>query len=57
MIIRPATPGDTAGMAQILNRISTLGGTTAHQTPKSADTVLDHTITGPDVLCAVVAQS
>ena len=55
MIIRHATPADAQAMAQVLNRIIALGGTTAHQTPKSVDTVLDDYITGPDVLCAVVA--
>lgn len=31
MIIRPATPADAPAMADLLNRIIAIGGTTAHQ--------------------------
>jgi L-amino acid N-acyltransferase YncA len=55
MIIRVATPADAFAMAQVLNRIIALGGTTAHETAKSVQQVLDDYITGPDVLSCVVA--
>jgi L-amino acid N-acyltransferase YncA len=56
MIIRRAMPDDADAMAEILNRIIDIGGTTAHQTPKSADRVRVGYIDGPDVLSAVVAE-
>ena len=55
MIIRPATPADAPAMADILNRIIAIGGTTAHETPKPAERVLDDYVTGPNVLSCVVA--
>jgi len=55
MIIRPADAADAFAMTQVLNRIIAIGGTTAHETPKSAQQVLDDYITGPDVLSCVVA--
>lgn len=39
MIIRPATPADTAAMTALLNEIITIGGTTAHEHPMSEDVV------------------
>jgi L-amino acid N-acyltransferase YncA len=54
MIIRPAAATDAFAMTQILNQIIAIGGTTAHETPKSAQQVLDDYITGPDVLSCVV---
>ena len=55
MIIRPAGASDAFAMTQVLNRIIAIGGTTAHESPKSAAQVLDDYITGPDVLSCVVA--
>ena len=55
MMIRPATAADAFAMAQILNRIIAIGGTTAHETAKSAQQVRHDYITGPDVLSCVVA--
>jgi L-amino acid N-acyltransferase YncA len=54
MIIRPATATDAVAMTGVLNQIIAIGGTTAHETPKSAGQVLDDYITGPDVLSCVV---
>jgi L-amino acid N-acyltransferase YncA len=54
MIIRPATASDAFAMTQILNQIIAIGGTTAHETPKSAQQVLADYVTGPDVLSSVV---
>ena len=56
MIIRAATPNDAPAMADLLNRIIAIGGTTAHQTAKSADTILTDYITGPDTITCVVAD-
>ena len=56
MIVRPATPGDAAAMAALLNRIIAIGGTTAHQTPKTADAILTGYIDGPDCITAMVAE-
>ena len=54
MIIRPATATDAVAMTGVLNQIIAIGGTTAHETPKSAQQVLDDYISGPDVLSCVV---
>lgn len=56
MIVRPATPDDAAGMAAILNAVIALGGTTAHEVPKTVDEVCEGYVTGPDVLSAVVYE-
>ena len=54
MIIRPATPADAVAMTGVLNQIIAIGGTTAHETPKSTGQVLEDYISGPDVLSCVV---
>jgi L-amino acid N-acyltransferase YncA len=56
MIIRPATPGDAAAMAAILNEIIAIGGTTAHQSPKTPEDMRVDRIDGPDILSGVVAE-
>lgn len=56
MIIRPATPDDAPAMTAILNEIIAIGGTTAHETRKTAATVQAHYIDGPDVITSVVAE-
>jgi L-amino acid N-acyltransferase YncA len=56
MLIRPATPADAPAMASVLNAIIAIGGTTAHEQPKPAATVLQDYITGPDVLACAVAE-
>jgi L-amino acid N-acyltransferase YncA len=56
VIIRDSRPEDAAGMADILNRIIAIGGTTAHETPKTVEAVLYAYITGPEVLSSVVAE-
>lgn len=55
MILRNAKPEDAAAMAEVLNAVIALGGTTAHQAPKSAEQVQREYIDGPDVLSSVVA--
>ena len=54
MIIRPAAATDAVAMTGVLNQIIAIGGTTAHETPKSAQQVLADYVTGPDVLSSVV---
>ncbi|WP_103258609.1 GNAT family N-acetyltransferase [Tabrizicola aquatica] len=55
MLIRLATPDDATAMADILNAVIAVGGTTAHEVPKTAEAVRRDYIDGPDVLSAVVA--
>jgi len=43
-------------MTAILNRIIAIGGTTAHETPKTEDQVRAAYIDGPEVLASVVAE-
>jgi L-amino acid N-acyltransferase YncA len=56
LIIRDAEPGDAAAMADILNQIIAIGGTTAHETPKTTDAVREDYVTGADVVSSVVAE-
>lgn len=56
MLIRKAEARDAATMADILNRIITIGGTTAHEFHKSDDTVRRDYIDGPDCITSVVAE-
>jgi len=54
MMVRPATADDAAAMAGILNAVIALGGTTAHEVPKTDAQVREGHVTGPDVLSSVV---
>jgi L-amino acid N-acyltransferase YncA len=56
VIVRTARPEDAAQMAEILDRIVAIGGTTAHETPRTADPVRDRHVTGPDVRSSFVAE-
>ncbi len=56
MIVRPATPEDAAGMTALLNAVIAIGGTTAHEEPKTEAEVLGDYVIGPDVLSSVVAE-
>jgi L-amino acid N-acyltransferase YncA len=57
MIVRKATPDDAEAMAAILNAIIAIGGTTAHQEPKSVARVRHSYVTAPGVRAAVVAEA
>lgn len=57
MMIRPAVPQDAAAMADLLNAIIAIGGTTAHETAKSPETVCHDYIDGPGTLTCVVAET
>ncbi len=56
MIVRNAAPGDAGAMAALLNAIIVLGGTTAHQHPKTEAQVRADYIDGPEALTCVVAE-
>jgi L-amino acid N-acyltransferase YncA len=56
MIARPATLADVPAMTALLNAIIAIGGTTAHEVPKTAAEVAQDYVTGPDVLSSVVAE-
>lgn len=56
MLIREATHRDAPAMTAILNAIIAIGGTTAHEQPKTEATVLHDYITSPDVLACSIAQ-
>jgi L-amino acid N-acyltransferase YncA len=56
MIVRAALPEDAEGMARVLNAIIAIGGTTAHEHPKSVDAVRRNYITKAEVRSSVVAE-
>lgn len=56
MKIRPAIPSDAAAMADLLNRIIAIGGTTAHELPFSPAQVDHHYISGATVVCCHLAE-
>lgn len=56
MIIRKALPADATAMTAIMNEIIAIGGTTAHEWPKTAASVREHYIDGPAVITSVVAE-
>ncbi len=57
MIVRPATPHDAADMVALLNAIIALGGSTAHETPFTEDTMLSHYIAPSALVCCHVAEN
>lgn len=54
--IRKALPSDAATMASLLNEIIERGGTTACETPFSAETMQTTYITSPNLISCVVAE-
>jgi len=56
MKARPARPEDAAAMARVLNAVIALGGTTAHEHPKTEAQVREDYVEGADVLSSVVAE-
>ncbi len=56
MDIRDTSPADAGPMAELLNAIIAIGGTTAHQEPKTPDQVRQGYIDGPDVRTSVLAE-
>jgi L-amino acid N-acyltransferase YncA len=56
MIVRKAMRHDALGMAELLNQIIAIGGTTAHEQPTTEAKTRHHAIDGPDVLSSAVAE-
>ncbi len=56
MIARPATAADVPGMTAVLNAVIALGGTTAHEVPKTEAKVRHDYVDGPGVLSSVVVE-
>ena len=56
MIVRPAMPGDAAAMADLLNRIIAIGGTTAHEAPFAPEAIIAHYIQGDEPICCHLAE-
>lgn len=56
MIVRAAVPDDAEAMARVLNAIIAIGGTTAHEHPKSVEAVRRDYVTKPEVRSSVVAE-
>lgn len=56
MILRRPSPADAPAMADLLNAIIAIGGTTAHQHPKMPEAVREDYIDGADVRTSVLAE-
>lgn len=56
MKARPARPADAPAMTGILNAIIAIGGTTAHEDPRTEPEVCNDYVDGPDVLSSVVVE-
>jgi L-amino acid N-acyltransferase YncA len=54
--VRPVRPADAAELAELLNAIIARRGTTALETPYSAQALDDAYLTGPEVICCFVAE-
>lgn len=57
MIIRLAQEFDAPALADLLNEIIRIGGTTALETPFTAEAFLLHYIDGPDAVCCHMAEA
>jgi ribosomal protein S18 acetylase RimI-like enzyme len=57
MIVRPATPADASDMTTLLNAIIEIGGSTAHETAFTPETMLIHYIAPPALVCCHVAEN
>lgn len=55
--IRSATPADAAELADLINEIIAIGGTTAWQTKFTPESFAEHYIDGPDCLSCFVAEA
>jgi L-amino acid N-acyltransferase YncA len=56
MKVRPAAEADVSAMTEVLNAVIAMGGTTAHEVPKTEAQVRHDYVTGPDVLSSVVVE-
>lgn len=55
LTVRSAHPSDAGAMADLLNRIVEIGGTTAHEEPLTPEQILTDYIDGPHALTCYVA--
>ena len=55
MILRPATPGDAPAMCGLLNPIIEAGGTTAHRTPFTPESMTAHYIAPARLIACTTA--
>jgi L-amino acid N-acyltransferase YncA len=53
--VRPVAPEDAPELAELLNAIIARGGTTALETPFTAETLAETYLTGPNVMACMVA--
>ena len=56
-MIRLAQEFDAPALADLINEIIAIGGTTAHETPFTAEAFLAHYIDGPDAICCHMAEA
>lgn len=56
MNLRRPTPDDAPALAELLDAIIAIGGTTAHQVPKTPAQMQHDYIDGPDVQTAILAE-
>ncbi|MGV8985664.1 MAG: GNAT family N-acetyltransferase [Cypionkella sp.] len=57
MIVRRAQDFDAPALAEVLNEIIMIGGTTAHEIPFTAQAFLTHYIDGPDAIFCHMAEA
>jgi L-amino acid N-acyltransferase YncA len=55
--IRPATSKDADALREILNHIIAVGGTTAYETPMTLAEFSDHYVSGPELICCLMAET
>ncbi len=56
MIIRDATPDDAIQMADLINQVIAIGGTTAHQHALTPEVIRHYNIDGPECHACVLAE-
>ena len=56
LAVRPVAALDAPGLAELLNAVIAAGGTTALETPFTAQTLAETYLTGPKVHCCFVAE-
>lgn len=57
LTVRPVRATDAAELADLLNKIIARGGTTALETPYTAEELAQAYLNGPSVLCCFVAEA
>ena len=57
LTVRPATSADAAAMAELINAIIAVGGTTAHEDPFTPEQMVSAYISPPDLISCLVAEA